>query len=213
MESLVYFLIIAFFLIAAVVVVAFLTLVAGIIGLVAALFIALLKRSRINVLLLGSVSASLAIVGVLVLLLIGGGIWLLANRFDQTMQLQQRYEEADCLELSVAEDYTLMIFAFQDGGYEATLTRSDGRQNYIYGITQYAIVDEYMLGETPHYWFWFDLRGAGPGHYFERRAEFEEAIEELSLTEEPVLLPLSVHCEIEMCVPCPSFSGEPGSSP
>lgn len=146
-------------------------------------------------------------------LLIGGGIWLLAYRFDQTMQLQQRHEEADCLELSVVEDYTLMIFGFQDGGCEATLTRPDGSQSCIYGITQYAIVDEYMLGETPYHWFWFDLEGSGSGHYFERRSEFEEAVEELGLTEEPVLLPLAVHCEIEMCVPCPSFSRESGSSP
>ena len=210
MESLVYFVIIAFFLVAALVVAAFGALGFGVIGLVVALVVALAKRSGTKALLrLCGISASLAIVGTLLLLLMGGGTLLLAHYVHQIIWLQQHHQEARCLELSVAEDYKLIITEFQDGSYEATLTRRDDSQNYVYGITRYAIVDQYMLGETPYYWFWFDLEGPGPGHYFDRWVEFEQAIEELGLTETPVLLPLAVHCESEMCTPCSSSSEEP----
>jgi hypothetical protein len=210
MEGLVYFVVIAFFLVVAVVVASLFASIAGVIGLVVALFIALFKRSRAKVLLVGGISFSLVVVGGLVLLLIGARIWGLAYRFDQAMRLQQEYEEAGCLELVLAEDYTLTIFVFQDGSYEATLEKSDRSQSYIYGITRYAIVDGYMLGEagfqgSVYYWFWFDLRSGGPGHYFERRAEFDRAVEELNLTEEPVLVSVGVHCETEECLPCPDY--------
>ena len=76
----------------------------------------------------------------------------------QIIWLQQHHQEARCLELSVAEDYKLIITEFQDGIYEATLTRRDDSQNYVYGITRYAIVDQYMLGETPYYWFCLTLK-------------------------------------------------------
>jgi len=79
MESLVYFVIIAFFLVAALVVAAFGALGFGAIGLVVALVVALAMQPGTKALLrLCGISASMAIVGTLLLLLIGGRTLLLA---------------------------------------------------------------------------------------------------------------------------------------
>ncbi len=166
------------------------------------------------------VPLGLTIGGCLIFLAINIASGKVTNLFEQDMsQLRQKYDEAVCLEASVAEGYKLQIVSFRDGTYEAGLEKFDGSQSYIYGITEFVIISDHMIGivgpqEAPNYWFWFNFK-TGRSRNFEDKLEFVSSLPVIGLAEEPILLPISVYCERESCYPCrtPPPSQDDGLEP
>lgn len=207
MESLVYFILIAVFIVAILLLASLLVAAVGVVALIIVIVRGIVTGKR---------APGCVVAGLVTMIAVGGlTFWGVASWTSATVhsieqdiaESQRRYAGSVCLELSLTEDYRLQITRFRDGTHSATLERSDGSQCYIHGITRYAIVDGYMVGKVAPegptlYWFWFDLTGQGPGHYFENRSEFDNVLQELGLTEEPTLLPISNHCELQGCEPC-----------
>jgi hypothetical protein len=187
---------------------ALLTIATGSLGLLVARF----KRPRTKKPWLTTISAGLLAVGLVCLSVctctgLSVGLGAAAQWW--------RYERATCLELPLSDDFKLQIIQFQDGTYKADLRDSDG-SSHIQGITHYAIVEGYLLGEndtwfTSHRWFWFDLSDSERLRYgwSEIGPTFPES---LDLPTEPVFLPIAECCETETCQPCatPPVEGSGG---
>ena len=118
MESLFYFLIIGFFVAVGAIVASLWLLVFGSVSLLLAGV-----RKKASMPWSRRLSVGLTILEGLGLLLFGGGWWALGNWVRQGIQAQQRYDQALCLELSVAEGYKLHVVSFQDGMSQAGLQK------------------------------------------------------------------------------------------
>ena len=129
-------------------------------------------------------------------------------------------EIVSCLELPVSKDVKFTIEDRRNGSREVNLVEVNGRETYIWSITQYTRLENYIIGETSvlagyRDFFWFDINTK---KYFDTRGksefdsreevEFLKSLNQLGISKLPVLISVESLCKNGECIPCVGPSAE-----
>lgn len=135
--------------------------------------------------------------------------------------ISYKNEIVSCLEMPIADDYKFIIEDHRNGEREVHFEEYDGSQRYIWAITKFTILDEYMIGETSFLlydrdYFWFNLNSK---EFFDSRPKtdlgsmkegvFLDSLGELGVFELPDMTSVEALCSNDECTPCKTHSLNP----
>lgn len=135
--------------------------------------------------------------------------------------LSYQNEIVSCLEMPIANEYKFIIEDHRDGEREVHFEEYDGNQRYIWAITKFTILDEYMIGETSFLlydrdYFWFNLKTK---EFFDTRPKTEldgmkedaflDSLNDLGISELPDMIAVESLCRNGECTPCKDRSSNP----
>ena len=86
--------------------------------------------------------------------------WTVIDRWET----EHRLDGSICLETPITAQYKMVITRLRSGEESAEMVDLDGKTQ-IYSIDRFAVVGNYLIGETDYnHFFWFDLETGGHRH-------------------------------------------------
>jgi hypothetical protein len=123
--------------------------------------------------------------------------WTLIN----DRRTSHRLDGYICLETPITAQYKMVITRLRSGEESARAVDLDGKTQ-IYSIDRFAVVGNYLIGETDdNDFFWFDLKTGGR-RYLNNEDEFLESLGLLGISKAPEFLSVGILCETQGCKPC-----------
>jgi len=128
-------------------------------------------------------------------------------------------EIVSCQVMPIADDYKFVIAGRRNGERDVHFEEYDGSQRYIWSITKFVILDEYIMGESSLFefdrdYFWFNLKSK---ELYDTRPQidiqenvkegvFLESLDDLGIPEIPEMTSIETLCTNDECSPCSDYS-------